>query len=274
MNADVRDRGGASAMRGPDSRLLQRFVASVKSAIEWPLFFLPRLHSAALIRRPVVDLNKLAWVATVRRGQAVLDIGANRGYYTRFLSREVGGAGRVYAFEPVPASAKTLRASCAMRPNVSVFEVALSDEIGRRRIFVPGNDLQQASLAMHAGGSWKGCDRISEHEIDTITLDAWAGVQALAKLDFIKIDVEGAEYKVLLGGASTIRKFRPLIYMEICRDWLREFGYEPGDLERLLREFGYAHIYQPQISGGRFRLAPVSLLDMEIGDVLVTTQPI
>jgi len=228
------------------------------------------LHAALLLRRPVPDLNKLTWVRFVGRGHVVLDVGANRGFYTMFFSRKVGAGGRVYAFEPVPASADALRARCADRCNVEVIQSALSDEAGRTSIFVPGDDLQQASLARQAGGSWKQCDHVVQHEIDALTLDEWTEKHAPTRIDFIKLDVEGAEYKVLRGGGVTIRRFRPLLYMEVFRDWMRAFGHDLPELARALEALGYGFAYQPKIQNGRFRLSRIDLMDAQDGDFLVS----
>jgi len=204
----------------------------------------------------------------------VLDVGANRGYYTKFFSHKVGRNGRVCAFEPVPESADTLRVQCSHRRNVDIFQLALSDEAGRRKIFVPGDDLQQASLVRQAGGSWRKCDRVFEHEIEVVTLDSWVAQQGLNRVDFIKLDVEGAEYKVLRGGEETIKRFRPLIYMEVCRDWVKGFGFELSDLVRELAKLGYTYVYQPTIKNKQFRLSPVDLMSVENGDVLVSWRAI
>jgi FkbM family methyltransferase len=245
-------------------------LAQLRSVAERPLYALPWLHSALLLRRPVPDLNKLTWVRFVRRGHVVLDVGANRGHYAMFFSRKVGRAGRVYAFEPVPASAGALRAHCAGRGNVEVIQCALSDESGRTCIYVPGDDLQQASLTHQAEGSWKRCNRVDRHEIDALTLDAWADRCAPARVDFIKLDVEGAEYKVLRGGRETIRRHRPLLYLEVFRDWMRAFGNDLHDLARVLDALGYGFVYQPTIEQGRFHLLPVDLVNAQDGDVLAS----
>ena len=187
-----------------------------------------------------------------------------------FFSRKVGRDGRVYAFEPVPESFDVLRMRCAGRRNVEVFQLALSDTAGRTSIFVPGDDLQQASLARHAGGSWKNCDRVVEHVVDALALDEWVDKRVPGRVDFIKLDVEGAEYKVLQGAEATIRRFRPLIFMEVFRDWMRPFGHDLPDLARALEALGYGYVYQPKIEDGRFRLSPVDLIDAQDGDVLAS----
>ncbi len=107
-----------------------------------------------------------------------------------------------------------------------------------------------------------------------VTLDSWVAQQGLNRVDFIKLDVEGAEYKVLRGGEETIKRFRPLIYMEVCRDWVKGFGFELSDLVRELAKLGYTYVYQPTIKNKQFRLSPVDLMSVENADVLVSWRAI
>lgn len=247
---------------------------TLKSLLEGPLFRLPALHAAMLARRPVPDLNKIAWVSMVRRGDTVLDVGANRGIYTEFFARKVGSRGAVYAFEPVRASFDILRLRSAEFANVHPIHAGLSDRAGRVPIYIPGADLQQASLAIHAGGSWSQGAEVRCEEVDILTLDGWVAQQQVERIDFIKLDAEGAEYSILRGARATLTRHQPLIYMEVCRDWVREFGVELQELAAELRDLGYRHACQPVLDGRRLRLAPVDLCDLVVADVLVSCRPL
>src|SRR6185295_8243062 len=59
------------------------------------------------------------------------------------------------------------------------------------------------------------------------------------RVDFIKLDVEGAELHVVRGLLETLATHQPIVAIEVYRDWTRDFGYEPADLIRLLQEAGY-----------------------------------
>jgi hypothetical protein len=65
----------------------------------------------------------------------------------------------------------------------------------------------------------------------------------LNRLDFIKIDVEGAEKLVIDGGINTIKSLKPIIYCELLRKWSAKFGYHPQDVVKLLAEIGYKCFY-------------------------------
>jgi FkbM family methyltransferase len=247
---------------------------NLKSLLEGPLFHLPALHAAMLARRPVPDLNKIAWVSAVRRGSTVLDIGANRGIYTEFFARKVGRRGAVYAFEPVQASFDILRERCAVFGNVHPIHAGLSDRAGRVPIYIPGADLQQASLATHAGGSWSQGAEVRREDVDVVTLDEWEAQRQVGRIDFIKLDAEGAEYRILRGARATLKRHQPLIYMEVCRDWVREFGIEPEELAAELRDLGYRHACQPVLEGRRLKLVPVDFCDLVVADVFVSCRPL
>lgn len=247
---------------------------NLRSFLEGPLFHMPSLHSAILARRPVPDLNKIAWVSMVRRGSTVLDVGANRGIYTEFFARKVGSRGTVYAFEPLRASFDILRRRCAGFGNVHAIHAALSDRSGRAPLYIPGADLQQASLATHAGGSWSRGAEVRREEVEVVTLDGWAAQHQVGRIDFIKLDAEGAEHRILKGAHASLRRDQPLLYMEVCRDWVREFGVELDELAGELRELGYPHAYRPVLEGRRLKLVPVDLCDLVVADVLVSCRPV
>ena len=71
------------------------------------------------------------------------------------------------------------------------------------------------------------------------TLDAFAEKNAITNIDLIKCDVEGAEFRVLKGGAATIAKMRPAIAIELLRKWSKAFGYHPNDVIDFLAAIGY-----------------------------------
>jgi len=139
----------------------------------------------------------------VRPGFTVLDVGANLGALSLPLAELVGKDGRVYAYEPQPENFTLLRENCAGRDNIVIESVALGDEDGHTRV----TTIEQFSSGKNYGGAIVGKgDRIVElRKLDSF---AWN------RVDFIKIDVEGAEENVLTGAAETIARFRPILYVE------------------------------------------------------------
>jgi FkbM family methyltransferase len=160
-------------------------------------------------------------------GGVALDVGANHGIYTYALARL---AGSVHSFEPLAACSAYIQA--ASLANVTVHNCALSDRAGRMRLYVPRAGARtihtRASLEKPAGE----CEVL---DVDVRTIDSFA----LPRVDFIKIDVEGAEAATLRGAAETLDRHRPALLVEIDRTrhtrdsfdgllgWLAARGYVP-----------------------------------------------
>lgn len=157
---------------------------------------------------------ELALVAQfVRPGSVVADVGANRGVYTYFMSRAVGPAGQVLAYEPQPDLAAYVEAGMARAHNVTVRQVALGDRLGTAELTIPLRDGRPepgwASLRADVGPG-------SKASVDLTTLDAELSE---GDLSFIKIDVEGFELPVLQGARRLLQRARPVALVEIEYLW-------------------------------------------------------
>lgn len=156
----------------------------------------------------------------VAKGETVFDIGANMGYVSLCLSRRVGAAGRVFAFEPVPSNVELLRKNIELNQlkNVQVFEVAASDSRGQATIRIAGN-LSTASLIWHANDQSAVALTVNTESIDELVEES-----GLPLPSFVKIDVEGAEGLVVTGMRRTVAKARPVIFVE-CSQAGREASW-------------------------------------------------
>lgn len=143
----------------------------------------------------------------VPRGRAAVDAGANRGVYAYWIAQR---ATHVYAFEPSPGPSAYLRR--ARVSNITVFDVALSNTRGEGVLHVPAID-GEASLGTHVDQ-----ERATPIPVELACLDDFG----LKGVGFVKIDVEGHELQVLQGGAGTIGRCRPVLFIEI------EQRYQPG----------------------------------------------
>jgi FkbM family methyltransferase len=142
----------------------------------------------------------------VPEGSVTVDVGANCGLYTRKLARL---SRRVHAFEPAHKMADLLRRTSAS--NVSVHEIALSDQTGGADLFIPQSDHEPiyglASLEPTVGASNKGVVAVN---VPTARLDAIVH-QDVA---FVKIDVEGHELNVLYGAVELLEHSQPIFLVE------------------------------------------------------------
>lgn len=164
------------------------------------LFNPPRAHDAAL--------------AVLAPGAVAIDIGASLGEWAVPLARAVGPAGRLMAFEPQPLAARALAATFRVNNlmQASVIEQAVSDAAGTRELAVQ----TVTSSAVDTGRAHIGAAGPGETmaAVRSVTLDGFVAAAGLARLDLVKIDVEGHERAVLDGARTTIARFHPAIVME------------------------------------------------------------
>ncbi len=156
-------------------------------------------------------------------GGVVLDIGANHGKFAKHFAQLHGGSCKVWCFEPLPYNYTLLEVVVGGCPNVSVVHSALSNTVGTADFFVPVRPSKRISPgAGHLGdeahkdafGTATARD-LGRITVKTDTLDAFAARENLDALDFIKIDVQGAERLVFCGGRSSLERWRPAVYCEI-----------------------------------------------------------
>lgn len=163
---------------------------------EWLAGLLPDrwAYSIRARRRYAEVAPLLPWIP---RGGTVVDVGANRGVYTYWFASR---AAVVHSFEPIPHIAATLAATASS--NVTVHNVAIGDQRGTARLYVPHED-RESSLVRHSDDAEKVLD------VAVVPLDDFGLTP-----DFVKVDVEGAELSVLAGAARSLAHCPPL-YVEI-----------------------------------------------------------
>jgi FkbM family methyltransferase len=153
-----------------------------------------------------------------------IDIGANLGFYSMTLKNYFY---KVYAFEVNPYLANQLT---NVSPRISVFGSGLSSQKGLATLYVPtiGNTVLTGWASLHEGNC-PDADGHHELSVQTETLDSYG----FTHVDFIKIDVEGHEDKVLLGARNTLIGSSPVLLIEIkdhnviwVTNYLKLLGYE------------------------------------------------
>jgi FkbM family methyltransferase len=198
-----------------------------------------------------VDRAELRFVRdSLRPGQVAVDVGCHKGAYTYWMRRRVGPSGAVFAFEPQPRQVAYLKKAFESLPydNVVLVPKALSDKVGHASLHIPdgAGKTHAATLEQGAGSRERGelgpnsysslhapCSLLP---VATTTLDTFFADQPRGP-DFLKIDVEGHELAVLLGGQRTLESHRPTLLIE-CESRHRPDGNVRPVFD-LLHSLGY-----------------------------------
>ncbi len=146
-------------------------------------------------------------------GDVFIDVGANVGAFTVKAARTVGDAGLVISVEPFTDSVMRLSKNVELNGfrNVRIRALCVGRETRQSKLYLNRNKPNSFGLARIGDA-----DSVSTL---TVTLDDLCRWEEIDRLDFLKIDAEGAEEDVLSGGARTIQLFRPVIQVEttVCR---------------------------------------------------------
>ena len=182
---------------------------SLRKQILWsaPLqsWFCPQDESAIECMLHLADYEPVSWVAP-KPGDVFLDVGTYIGWYTIQTAKAVGSAGRVVALEPDTYNRAQLDenlalnglSNCTVVPAAAWFEAA---EIGWR-----ADDVLV----------WSKVDRASRGGlVRAVTVDSLVRDLGLRSLNWIKMDIEGAEIEAIRAAAKTLDQFRPVLFIEI-----------------------------------------------------------
>ncbi|MDT5155880.1 MAG: hypothetical protein QOH51_237 [Acidobacteriota bacterium] len=179
----------------------------------------------------------------LREGMTVFDVGANVGGLTLLFSKFVGSAGRVHAFEPGGEAFGRLNAVCratALR-NVVLNHIALAELEGRANLHVYGGAyLGWSSFAARPLEDYGiSVEPESVEDVATTTVDDYCERGQISRIDLLKIDVEGAEYQVLLGARRMLRhKLVGCVVFEFGQTTF-DMGNDPERIEAFVKEMGY-----------------------------------
>lgn len=167
----------------------------------------------------------------IREGDVFLDIGANCGALTLVAAKLIGN-GRVYAFEPGPKVRDRLQQNLDLNPN-------LQDVI---KIIPYGLGLNKEQVFYNEDPNYQGNGSLYENQgipVEILSLDDWVAQEKLDKVDVLKIDVEGMEYDVLLGGKTVLETYHPMIYFETLPIFYDTTVHNIKTIYEFLDDLGY-----------------------------------
>ncbi len=167
----------------------------------------------------------------IASGDWAVDVGANIGFFTEKFARWVGQGGRVLAVEPDAVNFRRLEQRLRERGLADYVIAKLGAAADR------DGELYLAVNPDHPGDH--ALSDIGGTPVGVWRIDSLVAAAGCPRVGLIKIDVQGAEMKVLQGCAATLARCRPAIFIEICDDGLRSFGSSADEVLRWLEANGY-----------------------------------
>lgn len=233
----------------------KRYLSLLSNSFQW-------LYPTGWLGKEYEDVYFLK--KFIRKGDWCIDIGAHLGYFTIELSRLVGSEGKIFAVEPLSKFNQVLGRLLAARRrgNVTLFRVALGGEgeyvemgipeVNRNKKFAHARVMESSPELQYVES-----ERVPNHRGDDLFRD-------LERLDYIKCDVEGLEFKVLSSMIETIKKFEPVILGEFfdrderirLLELLKPMGYQLFRLDAGKWHAEDAYVEGPIVSQNNYFISP------------------
>ena len=172
----------------------------------------------------------------IKDGMTCLDIGSNIGYFAFLESQLVGPTGKVFAIEPSPLIFKMLQHNVGLQEhsNFELFNFACGNENGEVN-FCTSNSSNLSRIENLEISHNDNTINVSKVEIKTI--DSFLKNKDLNRLDFVRFDTEGFEFKIYQGMQETIKKYKPMLCFELHKEFL---GLEKTlEFLKILQNDGY-----------------------------------
>jgi FkbM family methyltransferase len=166
----------------------------------------------------------------LKPGMTAIDIGANFGYHTFRMAKAVGSEGKVIAIEPTDWAFDKLERNRELNSftNIETVKAGLGDR-----------DQGPTEVRFTSSYRLDGTD-LSTNEVVTVdTLDTVLARSGVDRVDFIKMDVDGFEGKVIRGARQTLARHRPILFFELTPAAMRDNGDDPVELLATLTGLGY-----------------------------------
>lgn len=170
-----------------------------------------------------------------KQGDVVIDIGTNIGYVLLNFAKGVGSEGYVYGFEPNPITYTKCLENIRLNKfsNINVSNVGLGDIQTEGEISILHADNRGTAFIAPISSSRNNT------KVNIITLDYFVQNHNIQRINIIKIDVEGYELNVLRGAQTTLKKFKPTLFIEMDDNLLRRQNTSPEQLMTFIEGFGY-----------------------------------
>lgn len=170
----------------------------------------------------------------VSPGDIVLDVGANVGCHSLLISKLVGPSGLVIAFEPTGWAFRKLKR------NKDLNTLFCSENLKLEKLVVADRTIERQRVKFKSSWVLFGPPLPAEEEIvDFVTIDDYVEKAGLARVDFIKIDVDGYESKVICGAMQTLRRYQPALILELGAYTIESVGDSLEEIVNCIFSLGY-----------------------------------
>lgn len=188
---------------------------------------------------PLFERTEMQLVAKLLKpGMKVVDAGANIGIYSLLAAQRVGNRGQIWSFEPSQTTFGYLLDNLALNgvTSVEAHRLALSDIPGELTL---RSDHGFGDLYRHLDYAGKNASGDSVETVSVSTLDDFAAARKIEQIDFLKIDVEGGEFRLLKGARQLLARSPHVIVMfENEEDWCTRSGCKAADALHVLKDLG------------------------------------
>jgi FkbM family methyltransferase len=209
------------------------------------------------------ESENFAFLATCKPGAVIIDIGAHIGLFSVIASQITGRNGKVYAFEPAPSTYALLQKTLSINNSeaiIETFQKAVGIETGKITFFVSDGEADNSNSLV----SYKDDRPLRGIDTEVTTVDAFVKEKKINKVDFIKIDVEGAEYDTLRGGAETLKNLRPICIVAIHPEPIKAKGDKLEDIYDFIISKNYRITLDKKEISREQLLANTELIDLHI----------
>jgi FkbM family methyltransferase len=171
----------------------------------------------------------------LKPGMTAIDVGADMGYFSVLMSTLVKDTGAVFSFEPIGWGYKRLKENCELNKcnNINTYNFALYDSNGTSYMPDP-----------HAVSMLAGNNSVKNDKSLVVELKVFDDISTrigINKIDFVKIDCEGAELNILNGMKKNIEKYKPSVLAEVHFDKIKNIGYSGEDVLNFMAAHNYKH---------------------------------
>ena len=186
-------------------------------------------------KEEIIMMSSLIYQMGSRQSLIFFDVGTNIGWYSIFFAKNFPQL-KVFSFEPIPKTFNYLIKNITLNDlndKIKAYNFGFSDK-NEELIFYyyPEGSVNASAVNL------SGLQNVEQLKCQVKKMDDFSSINNIYP-DFIKCDVEGAEFFVFKGGLDTLQKSYPVVFSEMLRKWSAKFNYHPNEIIKLFCQIGY-----------------------------------